>query len=312
MRRPIFPWRLTGPALVFQWTTLPREHLCALVLQTSTCETVDSFGSIPAPAYDLRCDLPSACTGRRRENTTMLRYARIHLFYALLKPFSSWTRKKRMALFLNVMTPETGMRILDLGGQPQIWDYVQPCLHITCVNLPGVATRGHQTHHRVTYIEADACDLRDQVKPGDFDLVFSNSVIEHVGGEDKRAQFASEVLRLCSRYWIQTPSKWFPIEAHCGMPLWWLYPKVLRAHLIRRWQAKLPAWTDMVANTAVVGATELRRILPGCRIRYERVFGLPKSIVAYSRGRPDAKARGTNDNFGMAARAQSAGFEAQG
>jgi SAM-dependent methyltransferase len=188
-----------------------------------------------------------------------------------------------MALFLKLMNPASGMRILDLGGQPDIWDHVEPALNITCVNLPGVANKNHETHHSITYMEGDACNLHG-LRREDFDIVFSNSVIEHVGDENKRLQFANEVLRLSRRYWIQTPSKWFPIEAHCGMPFWWFYPEALRTRLLGRWRRKLPAWTEMVAGTSVVSTTELRSILPGCRIQHERVLGMSKSIVAYSAG----------------------------
>lgn len=229
-------------------------------------------------------DSTSATTSNASHAMQMLRYARLRIFHALLRPVSAWARRRRMALFMKVMDPAPGLRILDLGGQPQIWDHVQPRLDITCVNLPGVATTNHESRHLIRYVEADACRLPDDLASARFDMVFSNSVIEHVGDEDRRRAFAGEVLRMSDRYWIQTPSRWFPLEAHCGMPFWWFYPASLRAYLLRRWQAKLPAWTDMVANTDVVGTAELRSILPGCHIRHERLLGIPKSIVAYSVG----------------------------
>lgn len=188
-----------------------------------------------------------------------------------------------MALFVKVMQPKSRMKILDLGGQPSIWDFVELPLNITCLNLPGIATVEHQSHHQITYIEGDACSM-PYFQSGDFDLVFSNSVIEHVGDFEKRAQFASEVLRLSDQYWIQTPSIYFPIEAHCGMPFWWLYPQALRSYFLKRWQKKLPGWTKMVETTSVISERELRSLFPGCRIKYERFLLLPKSIVAYSIG----------------------------
>lgn len=186
-----------------------------------------------------------------------------------------------MALFVKVMKPIAGMRILDLGGQPGIWDSVELSLNITCLNLPGVATTNHPSHHQITYVEGDACNM-PYLQAGDFDLVFSNSVIEHVGDPDKKLQFANEVLRLSTNYWIQTPSICFPVEAHCGMPFWWFYPQVLRSYFLKRWEKKLPVWTEMVATTSVVSANELRHLLPGCKIHYEWLLGIPKSLVAYS------------------------------
>jgi hypothetical protein len=179
------------------------------------------------------------------------------------------------------MQPTSAMRIIDLGGDPRIWDHVDRSLDITCLNLPGVANEEHPTHHRITFVEGDACDL-PEFQPGDFDMVFSNSVIEHVGPLHKRVEFADEVLRLSDVYWVQTPSKWFPIEAHCGMPFWWFYPHRLRSFFLRRWRKKLPAWTEMVATTTVVDSGELRTILPGCTIKHETFFGIPKSLIAYS------------------------------
>jgi hypothetical protein len=115
-------------------------------------------------------------------------------------------------------------------------------------------------------------------------VVFSNSVIEHVGPEIRQQSFAREVRRLGRAYWVQTPSKWFPVEAHCGMPLWWFYPEFVRRAIIRRWQEKLPGWTKMIAGTRVLSLRQMRRLFPEATIHVEYSFGLPKSYVAYSSG----------------------------
>ena len=209
-----------------------------------------------------------------------LKYLRIRIFRLLLDPFSSIVRKRRMQLFVKLIAPTSGMSVLDLGGQPAIWDSVKPVLNITCLNLPGVANNGHNTHHNITYIEGDACSM-PYFNRGDFDIVFSNSVLEHVGGADKQLEFANEVQRISDIYWIQTPCKYFPIEAHCGMPFWWFYPSCLRSYFIDRWSKKLPAWTEMVASTTVISKEELKHLLPKSKIITE-CFIVPKSLIAYS------------------------------
>ncbi|MFN0217644.1 MAG: hypothetical protein ACKVP4_02390 [Hyphomicrobium sp.] len=90
-------------------------------------------------------------------------------------------------------------------------------MNIAILNLPGVLHTDVATHHVMRYIEGDACEVVgfDGVK---FDVVFGKSVAELVGHVGKRVAFAREVRRLSKSYWIQTPSKYFPIEAHCGMP----------------------------------------------------------------------------------------------
>jgi len=186
-----------------------------------------------------------------------------------------------MAEFQKTFKPTEGMKILDLGGQPAIWDSVTPALSITCVNLPGIAKTEPPTHHSITYRDGDACSM-PYFKKGEFDLVFSNSVIEHVGGHEKQLQFASEVQRLSDNYWIQTPSIYFPIEAHCGMPFWWLYSKKLQKFFLSRWSEKLPAWTEMVATTTVLSNQQLRQLFPGCSLKTEWLL-LPKSVIAYAK-----------------------------
>jgi len=209
-----------------------------------------------------------------------LKYLRIRLFEIALRPVQFVMRKRRMSLFMSHMNVRKNATILDLGGQPMIWSSVNPRLNVTILNLPGIARQHFESHHNIVYVEGDACNVTGY-EDHSFDIVFSNSVIEHVGDNEKQVEFAKEVMRLGESYWVQTPSKYFPIEAHCGMPLWWLYPEALRQYFLTRWRRKLPAWTEMVAGTRVLGTSQLHTLFPNATVKTERLFGIPKSYVAW-------------------------------
>lgn len=211
----------------------------------------------------------------------MLKYGRIKLLQAALRPVQGYFRKKRMASFSSFLESlgSDCPRILDLGGQPGIWEFVDRPLSVVILNLPGVAQRQHSGRHDVRFVEGDACDLA-AYRQGEFDVVFSNSVIEHVGARDKIERFCREAMRVGRKLWIQTPSRYFPIEPHTGMPFWWWYPAPLKRYFLTRWQRKLPAWTEMVMTTGYVDKADLAELLPGCELRVERFLGLPKSYIA--------------------------------
>jgi len=48
----------------------------------------------------------------------------------------------------------------------------------------------------------------------EFDWVFSNAVIEHVGGAKEQIIFINEMLRVSKNVFFTTPNKYFPVEAH--------------------------------------------------------------------------------------------------
>jgi hypothetical protein len=136
-------------------------------------------------------------------------------------------RKRRMEKFVELMHLTEGAKIIDLGGLPQM---------ITLLNLPGAFERSQGVYQKqYRFIEADACQPLD-FADNSFDVVFSNGTIEHVGAPKKQEAFASSIRRLAPSYWIETPAIWFPIEAHCHLPLWWFYPPSLQQAWIRRWQ----------------------------------------------------------------------------
>jgi hypothetical protein len=66
--------------------------------------------------------------------------------------------------------------------------------------------------------------FRDQ----QFDIAFSNAVIEHAGNSVAQQSFISELFRVSKASFIATANRWFPIEMHTMLPLihylpvtWW-------------------------------------------------------------------------------------------
>ena len=54
-------------------------------------------------------------------------------------------------------------------------------------------------------------------KDNEFDWIFSNAVIEHVGEYEKQVQFLNEMMRVSHNVFFTTPNKFFPIEAHSNV-----------------------------------------------------------------------------------------------
>ncbi len=75
---------------------------------------------------------------------------------------------------------------------------------------------------------------------GEFEWVFSNAVIEHVGTYNDQLQFLNEMMRAGKNVFFTTPNRWFPIESHTNaFFLHWLPPRIFF-----RWSAKYkPYWT---------------------------------------------------------------------
>jgi hypothetical protein len=197
-------------------------------------------------------------------------------------------RRRRMEAFLAVMQPKPRARILDVGGLPELngvpgmWELIDAEFQITLLNLPGSFSR-YQSHQLERYqiVEADACRAPPDLK-GKFDLVFSNGVIEHVGPKTLQNLFARFVLGAGARYWVQTPSIAFPLEAHCNLPFWWCYPMHCRKTFLRHWQRNGKVFlAKQMATTRPISAQTLSHLFPGCSIFTEKFVGLPKSISAY-------------------------------
>src|SRR5207302_6536854 len=118
------------------------------------------------------------------------------------------------------ITAET--RVLDVGGTPETWDMLPVRPRVTLLNTPRTKA---ELARAAWWVAGDgrALPFRD----GAFDVVFSNSVIEHVGDAGSQARFAREIARVGRGYWVQTPNRWFPVESHLLTPfIHWLPRRV--------------------------------------------------------------------------------------
>jgi hypothetical protein len=186
--------------------------------------------------------------------------------------------------FIRKRLPElSAMRVLDLGGTIRWWlrAPIRP-RHITIVNLhPDEGVEAPW----LTVVTGDAC-YADRLLPGQrFDLVFSNSLIEHVGGHMARSALSHVIRSLASRYLVQTPYRYFPIEPHWLFPGMQFLPLSVRWSIACRWPlGHTRGWSesqalDEVMSTELIGATEMRKYFPDGQLYWERFLGLRKSMV---------------------------------
>nr|WP_231991706.1 class I SAM-dependent methyltransferase [Mycobacterium ulcerans] len=175
------------------------------------------------------------------------------------------------------------MRVLDLGGTPESWRLapVRPTA-VTTVNLLPIESQ----ITGITAIQGDACLLPSTIANDHFDLVFSNSLLEHVGGHVRRQRLADNVHRLADRHWVQTPYRYFPIEPHWLFPgIQWL-PYEARVQISMRWNCGYirthtrEEAQEQVDELDLIGIAQMRRYFPSSLIWYERFAGLIKSLVA--------------------------------
>jgi hypothetical protein len=202
---------------------------------------------------------------------------------------ASWAtkmRRERFTMFLKLLSGvPRPLRILDVGGTQLFWSnmaFGDSMVEVVLLNR--LALEVNQPGY--ISVAGDARAL-DGFKDGEFEVVFSNSVIEHLGDLPSQRAMASEVSRVGQRYWIQTPNRYFPIEAHSLVPLYQFLPRSSQASLAERFQ---PGWYRGIppqeakreaGMVRLLTARELKSLFPSCTIWRERTLGLIKSLVAY-------------------------------
>jgi len=203
---------------------------------------------------------------------------------------ASRMRSKRAQRFRKAMEGiPRPLNILDVGGTQAVWESIgfvdQPDIWITLLNIE----RRETSYKNVVSILGDARNMHE-FRNGQFDVVYSNSVIEHVGGMEDMRKMAREIQRVGKWYFIQTPNLYFPIEPHFVFPLFQFLPISWRIYLVLHFNL---GWvrreTDReraereVRSINLLSKNQLRSLFPDANITAERFFGFTKSFMISSR-----------------------------
>ena len=229
-------------------------------------------------------------------NRKLLDHSKLHTRYHLnslrlvdhgnANSWSSRMRNQRMSRFREALGLfRDPVRILDVGGTEHFWAsrgfLEQPNLSVTLVNIEYKV----QPSNRIEALVGDATAL--PFEDNSFDIVFSNSVIEHLFEWGAQERMAQECVRVGRNHWVQTPNYWFPIEPHFLCPGWQWLPVQLRIALIQRirvgQRGPVPDFAKasaLVREIKLLSRSEVKQLFPSSNIVRESAFGLSKSWTA--------------------------------
>lgn len=205
-------------------------------------------------------------------------------------------RQARIRLFRELIERlPRPVRILDVGGSVFYWEHfffslpgiVRTDYRITITNVSSQQlSNTADTDNYYRYVVADARDM-PQFGERSFDVVHSNSVIEHVGDFEDQMKMAREIERIGIHHFVQTPNFWFPIEPHFRSFGWQWLPRRIQIMLVQRRKygsfpvAKTPKEAAEIVDSAQLRTyAEVRRLFPKSAIIRERFLGFTKSFMA--------------------------------
>lgn len=197
-------------------------------------------------------------------------------------------RRKRFEYFREFMkdTP-LPISILDVGGREDFWKQMgladRAEYEITILNIdePANARRGN-----FIFVKGDARDL-SEFGDKSYDVAFSNSVIEHIPSTAGRQKMADEIKRVGKKYFVQTPSYFFPFEPHFLFPCFQFFPHALQIYMLMKYnmgwfkkcESKQEA-IELLSNNSLLKESEFKSYFSDCRIIKEKFLMLSKSFIA--------------------------------
>ncbi len=197
-------------------------------------------------------------------------------------------REKRFSFFLEKINKiPKPVSILDVGGKINFWenrglagnnDYI-----ITIVNIE----KEKSLYSNIKTKMGDATDL-SQFDDKSFDIVHSNSVIEHLYNFENQKKMASEIMRVGKKHIVQTPNKYFFIEPHYLLPFFQFIPDKLKYLILTKTKlSRLKKWDKKFAKQymkeiRLLNLKEMKELFPNSKIYFEKFLGMNKSFTMYN------------------------------
>ena len=149
--------------------------------------------------------------------------------FSIFDKISIFARRQIFKVFIKNIKPLSHEKIIDIGvfGGSQdpsmnfLEQFYQYPKNITAIGVEDAVFLERQ-YPGLKFVKI----LPNQPLPFDndeFDIGFSNAVIEHVGSIKNQKYFLEEAIRICHRLFITTPNRFYPVEFHTRLPvLHWL------------------------------------------------------------------------------------------
>lgn len=204
-------------------------------------------------------------------------------------------RRRRLQVFLDMIDTvhrrKGACRVIDLGGRANYWGSVPQSFFrernctITLSNLEALSPVPSEAADIFNAVTEDACALAAPDRA--YDLLHSNSVIEHVGDWSRMKRFAHHAARVADGYFVQTPDYWFPYEPHFGTPFFAQLPRPLQVRLLMSRPcgffpraSSLEQAVQSLESCQLLTKRMVGELFPDAELRRERILGLSKSIIA--------------------------------
>jgi hypothetical protein len=155
------------------------------------------------------------------------------------------SRQRKFELFMKLMRPTPETTIVDVGvadapfgageGHEATYNFLE-AMHpwrtqITAVSVDELP-RFSEAFPEIRAVRADGRNL--PFENGEFDIAFSNAVVEHLGDRASQEAFAHELSRVGRRVFVTTPNRLFPVDPHTLLPVvHWLPPQARRTFIRR-------------------------------------------------------------------------------
>jgi|SRR5579884_1013613 len=150
------------------------------------------------------------------------------------------SRERKLRLFLELLRPGPETTVVDVGVTDAPFgdgssDNFFEAMYPWPERVTGVGQteldRFAAAFPRVRAVRADGRNL--PFGDAEFDVGFSNAVVEHVaGGRDGQRRFVHELCRVSRRVFVTTPNRLFPLEVHTLLPFVHWLPAAARERVI--------------------------------------------------------------------------------
>ncbi|MBA4384897.1 MAG: hypothetical protein C0410_09180 [Anaerolinea sp.] len=205
----------------------------------------------------------------------------IHSVYEV---FQRYFRKRRMLWFQSYFNITDTTTILDVGGSQFNWQFLTVKPLVTVVNLTKPSEwDDHLEHFWFEIGDGTKLEFSDE----SFEIVYSNSVIEHLFHWENQKKFAKEVLRVGKSVFVQTPAKEFIMEPHMVTPIIHWLPLRAQAKLMRHFtvwgiitRPSQEYIDQFLLERRLLSLKEFKQLFSGCNLIKEDFLLMAKSYIA--------------------------------